>query len=383
MRFLKFCTRDNIVLFGIALFANLFYVIPGWLQISVNLCLIAFKLIRGYRFRVNKSILWFFLFLLTYFCVNLFRIGNAGYITTAANCLITLFVLSLYLETKEAVAKFIKYFAITGIVFCCLLLPYINDLVLRGERLQDTESNIGYFANSVSIGYSLMFIALMQLWAISESNTRLEKIWLLGCFAVSIIMIMLTGTRKAFLAVVIFFITHSLLKTSGIRRMWTIIIGALIVCGLFYLVMNNELLYLILGQRLEGALGLVDSNYSQDASTVERVLLIEKAQNLISSHLIFGAGYEEMMMQLGKHPHNNYLSILCLAGFIPLIVYYYMPIKLLIYYVSHNRIEIPIRIFCIPILLVLLIVDFTATTFNILYFPMVVVLSYLFYSIKQ
>ncbi len=201
------------------------------------------------------------------------------------------------------------------------------------ERLGSDNSsseirNINFIAQSI-----LFFSSFTLYYYYYEKNRNFIF------FVVSIVQfsfILLSGSRRALLGYAVFFVVLVYLKNK--RAIFkTIPIIVFMILGMLYIIMNNDVLYSIVGYRLEGLMnmiGLSDSNVI-DRSTEIRADLFFAGLNMISQNPILGNGYAYFethsigfnAVYAVYHTHNNYLELFLNYGIIGFILYYYIFFK--------------------------------------------------------
>jgi len=166
------------------------------------------------------------------------------------------------------------------------------------------------------------------------ANDFLEKkrrIFNLFAIVVFSYVIMLTGSKKAIFAVVLFVFLFSIVKAGRItKRMRAIIIVGILAVILYNLVMNVEVLYNVLGHRIQLMINTFisrDFETSDTSTGVRGGMIIFGLKEFIKSPLI-GRGLNAFNKLYGDetgfytYSHNNYVEILVSVGVIGFCVYY-------------------------------------------------------------
>lgn len=356
---------------------TMLYVLPQYLSLLLEM-LILFYIIQNKLFQYRYSILWYLNFVIILFLVCASReyvLINSS-VKSSCHCLLMVVTIVSIIRERSEIELFIKSFSFYGVFFCFTLFPMI-EYAMQGHRLQNTESEIGYLANAVSIGYSLMFIAIAQLWSIPRFEKRLHKIVMIILFCITFFLILLSGTRKALIAPLIFIFLQVYYKYKYLRC-YLIAIFLLIVLAIYFgidYILHNEMMYSIIGNRIEGLFGVLSNDYKVDDSTLIRMSLINKAWKLLlSSNILFGVGVNTTIATLGTHAHNNYLTILCFGGIILFVSYYWFIISLFIKNIKSDNIDVLNRFFTC-LFVAIFFIDATATTYNINLFVLFIALA--------
>ncbi len=139
-----------------------------------------------------------------------------------------------------------------------------------------------------------------------------------------------SSSRKGLLAGVagplaIVFLTYN--KRGYIAR---VIVAVLGVIGVYFLVMENETLYSVIGRRIESMINHLNGEET-DGSMLLRRVFIDAAKNMFAESPLIGKGMGnfrsivEAEYATGKYyTHNNYWQLLSELGIIGFIIYYSM-----------------------------------------------------------
>ena len=349
-----------------ALFINVMYVLPGMLTAGSEFIFFVWILFKGH-FQIRKNFVWYASFCLLFLLLTILRDSNpfGGYFSSSVHCLLIVFLASNIIRNKEDIATFIKAYALAGIPVCLYLAPSLLSLFyLDASRYVGVSGN-GFLDSAISLGHALMFISICQLWAINHFERNIVKLICTAAFVFTIILIVLTGTRKALFAPILFLLlTTYYKKGKSFATLLKYSVVFLVFTGcLWYIIMHNEVLYHLMGERILGGLGLF-SDVEIDESSQERQELARGALELVRDRWLFGVGCDSMLYALGKHAHNNYLSLLCIGGIGLVISYYFVPVRRL-FSIMRNKRKDEIDVFSICIISCILFVDFMASTFNL------------------
>ena len=270
---------------------------------------------------------------------------------------------------------------------CYLLLSFISmdvsDLYSTyrlGSSVDDNEVGID---NPNNIALNIIFLMMPFSYRFLYNNDKKDAI----PFIISTVLIMLTGSKKGMIGVFIYVIFFKLLRGS-IKDVLYIF---LIVGFLVGLVFQNDFLYNIIGQRLEGLLsliGLVDSSTLSDTASSDelRGQMILLGMDMWTKHPILGSGlgYFETNSPMRLYSHNNFVELLVTYGLVGMLIYYsffLIMIKKVLRKIKLNFVEIKIVMLYICMMLVF---DFSSirydNTFNI---ELLLILSYFINNVKM
>lgn len=229
-----------------------------------------------------------------------------------------------YFSQKDNLQKFMAMYIGASLVSCVYLC--FTENIFSGEV-------IGFSVNNTNIqGTRYAFAVVFMIYFLLQER----KWWKLLITAVLVMFLLLTASRSSLF---IMLISSTLLIIVTFRQKRKTIIAALIVTGLLisvfiYLIFHVELLYNIIGVRLEDFLSLVRTGEG-DSSAEKRVALIRYGWRLFPEHPIFGQGLNtfssvtKQALGFSAYSHNNYLELLVGVGLIGTLSYYMLPLMLL------------------------------------------------------
>ncbi len=169
--------------------------------------------------------------------------------------------------------------------------------------------------------------------------------WLTPLLVVFTAIAFLSGSRKAFIMIILEVILYYLGKDQGWRMLRNV--GVLIIiCGaLIYAVMNIPILYNVLGSRLERAIESIlgierynqYGNLLRDYSGEERAFFRELAMQYFARSPVLGIGANGFATQLSLttrysavYSHCNFVELLSNHGLVGFCAYYGYPVWLIV-----------------------------------------------------
>lgn len=146
--------------------------------------------------------------------------------------------------------------------------------------------------------------------------------------------VMLTGSRKGIIMLVAAIVIINIL--SGKRKIIRgIVVGVVVITILYWLIMNVDFLYNIIGVRIQNLITLLTEGAANEGSLKSRQKLVEIGIGYIKEKpwtgygldcfkLVSGFGSGGMVngIEVGYYSHNNYVELLFGTGIIGLILYY-------------------------------------------------------------
>lgn len=204
--------------------------------------------------------------------------------------------------------------SISGIIIVILMLGNFDShsIVNTGVNyLIQTRMSLSEYENPNITAYKLLFSLMSTCYLVQfkKINFKLGAAIILFLFAGMV----LTGSRKTFL---IMLPALAILFMGGKKKTLKIITVIILVYLSYYLVMNNAVLYNIIGWRLE-------RTGDTDASSLERTELMIGAIKIGFSNF-FGVGLHNYMYYTSQrlYAHNNFLEIFADLGIVGLVAYY-------------------------------------------------------------
>ena len=234
---------------------------------------------------------------------------------------------SIYKDMFKTVEVLGKTFFIGTVIvsFYCIVYEYfiIGDIQRLGMYVFANEygTRITY---THDITISLFFI----MYNIFNKKGKRDLLYLV--LFLMILMILLSGTRKLIIALILFIIIYQLFNNKkDIRKIITyatiFIISLPIV---YYLMMNIDFLYNLYGNRIESIIQEVVFEDGEDDSAIQRNRMMDKAMEYFKEEPIVGIGTNgfkyrfENDSRVFKYSHNNYTELLCNVGIIGSVIYY-------------------------------------------------------------
>ncbi len=215
-------------------------------------------------------------------------------------------------------------------------------------------------AYNVFISYAFGF----YLFSISEGIRRklivFSEIFLVvGC--------LLTGSRKVLITIILIPLIYIIGKSKNpLKLALKVGIVVAVVYTLYLFTQNNEVLYNIIGNRIEDIGGIFGGD---DASATGRMNLLTDGLKISLKHP-FGVGLNcyKFFSSEGTYAHNEYIEILADMGFVGFILYY---LPIIFSYVNllkstfNPRNEIPLekKMFWLSLFTSVLILSFFQVTF--------------------
>lgn len=281
--------------------------------------------------KINVFLLWSICFLLFFLFSSLWAIDVELTQFTVFNILsgfLLLSVLSYYVEDKEAFEKVLiaNYVAI---VLCAVYLLTVVDLSALDTRLGASVEGMESW-NANDIGMKMSCGAMLSYYFASKSKKIYWKL-LYICLTVGFISVSLfSGSRKAFLMIILMLFGYSWIKSKGYKKIGTLIVSGIGLYILFKIIMNIPTLYDIIGVRMETLFDGYFGSGTQEGSFRDRQFFIDFGMKNFWEKPILGyglAGFSALLRQhtgVDTYSHNNFVEILVSGGIIGFCIYYFI-----------------------------------------------------------
>lgn len=299
---------------------------------------------------------WSFAYLSPLWSISLSFSLNTTLINNALH-IIPLTVLVPYkIETIGDADKYIKII-LASYIYQFVTLVIKTPLTAWGsERIGEA---IGVNPNTIGVTSALSVAIALYL----ANKSKRKRYFLL--IPALIIIGLLSGSRKSIITLVVIFVTYIFVSSRGVQGGISVIATLVAILCLLYFVMTNEMLYSILGERLEGMLNAFFGGVGADESTLERLRFQSYAIEGFAESPMVGHGinsFAARMLEIGyshvAYSHCNYTEILFCFGLTGMVLYYWIHAYMLfkgMKQVSSNR---PEAALVITIIIAFLIIDY-------------------------
>ena len=281
------------------------------------------------------------------------------------NGFIRILLLFLFIKARIKVEKDIEKILIVAVIAIIyreiyigqLMLEIYNYLQLLTHRFGDP---VGYNSNENAMIAVIGFYVLFYFF----SKKKHKLIPLVGMIFLGLI-VLVCGSRKGILSLVLIGILFALLKSSGASKLSKFLIGILSVFVGIEMCYNIPVLYDAVGYRLEALFSLLEGG-ATDGSMIKRIELMQQAFNVWLDNPILGVGLNNFSLVQtvggrGYYAHNNFLELLADVGIIGFLLYYVNIFSTVFTHVAkENTIAVLLKSICI----ILLIMDIGMVTYN-------------------
>ena len=306
-----------------------------FLYFFVGMGLIHFLLTKGSAFNKPyfKWYLSFMLFSLIGLPIAMIFAEVTGWFDTFYQMIVSLLIcnsLMAFVDNAEDLKKIGKAH-IVGAVALVGLLACAGQLHID-ERLGTTATgNANIFASMY------MIAAIYAVWIFTLSGTKSEKIFAFISWLIIMYALLLSGGRKFVIVPIVFLYIILIFKLDkyGKRHIAFYTLGvAAIVIGLYFLIMNVDILYRSIGYRMKYLINQITGNGQIGASNTLRSELRRLAFTEGWESPLFGHGFDSFKfigrskLNFFAYSHNNWTEMWYNGGIMGLVIYYSLYYKI-------------------------------------------------------
>lgn len=218
--------------------------------------------------------------------------------------------------------------------------------------------------NASTIAYFFGILAIVTFYLVFIE----KKLRLIYVYVLQIIVTFLSGSKKGLILIVIPMIFYFF--RIGLKSIRNFVIFAVILLIIGIAVFKIPLLYNVMGYRILDALNelgivpdaVLPESAIIDESTTKRVEMMGDAWRMFTQKPILGWGWNAFasLAGYGYYCHNNYLEILVSMGIVGFVMYYSMPIILIVGSIKQKNKNK--RFLCISLIFSILFLDISSVT---------------------
>ena len=259
-----------------------------------------------------------------------------------------------YVDNENKIDTIADYFVMASIMLIISILAFTslsewryiisyssNAYVSAASAAGRLGSSVGMHPNE--LGQSLVICILCVVYKYIFSD---NKKYILLCVILFFIMLFVKSRASLIEAVIGVFLMLVFSKKYPVKQFIYGTIGILLVGLLLYSFIHLEVLYKLVGYRLEGMLNIFGNN-TADASTTTRIEFVRIGWEIFEKNPVLGVGmnnfsnvaYNNYSTFAKVYAHNNYIEILSDLGIIGFFLYYWLYIKSFIKLIHIKRIK--------------------------------------------
>lgn len=237
------------------------------------------------------------------------------------------FLLRGRIRNNEDIRKVINIIVISIVINSVYLLITNKGMYATQPGFDDKTVRLGTEGdwNANGIGSLTSTATLLSLYFLKEVNSKRQKVMYVAVIILTVLVTLMTGSRTALIKVLLGIACFLFLSSRG-KRIRTTLIILLILCVMYYLVMEIPFFYSIIGWRMEGLTNLFTGGGQVDHSAQIRNAFIYDAIAQWKKEPIFGYGIDcyrvVNTVRANYYAHNNFVELLADLGVIGFAVYY-------------------------------------------------------------
>ncbi len=292
-----------------------------------------FANLKKNNYKISKFSIWLTLIYLMFVIYGMFFLRKGSF---QLYTIIFRYVeiISIYKSLKFIIRQNPKKIYIPFIVSGIFSAIYL--FIMEGMNFINGSSRIGdtLSGNVNTVGFNMGIISVIIMWWYCKE----KKIYKLLLFLLFAFIVLVTGSKKAFIILIFDFIILFLCSKNNISKPIKLLF---VSCLLFFIVFNVPYFYNIIGVRLESMFDvLIGNNTLYSYSTDVRDIMIKEGSNFFLQNPIFGGGWNYFYYKTStiyEYSHNNYIELLCSFGIIGFLIYYYRYFKNLFFTIKRIK----------------------------------------------
>jgi len=219
-------------------------------------------------------------------------------------------------------------------------------------------------------------------------TTKKHRIIYLVSIALNIAIVILSGSRKAILFILIPLLLYYIFKQRNILKRLRNALFAIVLVGVaYYGIMHIPFVYDMVGYRIETLIYGILGTGKTDGSTSLRFKMIEWGLEWFWIRPWFGYGINNYMNLLGTmntyagttgvYAHNNYIELLVDLGLIGTTMYYFIYLKILEKAVRLRKQLAPLQLIMISIFISVMVNEFGMVSYIDIYTQIIILLTWI------
>lgn len=250
---------------------------------------------------------------------------------TYINNIIHIVIIAMFMSYSIRTDKDLrKYAALLLIVILYMAVALVIKTPATSWGTERVGEAINLNCNSVGMMCAVGCLIILYL------QNGLTNKWLIPFIAPLLLLALFSGSRKAFVLLLLFLGGYPVFKSKGFSKAAAFVLLLVFATVLYSVVMTDPDLYNVIGQRIEQVFFSLTGQDVTDQSVIERSYYRSQALVLFCQNPIIGIGmngFMAYMAQIGyshvAYSHCNYTELLCNFGFIGFIFYYGLSLFLL------------------------------------------------------
>ncbi len=276
----------------------------------------------------NPFVLWAAIFIAILLFSNIWTINttNGGNTVTTLILLylLPLSSLALSVRTTRDIECLMRAFILFAFCFTAIYIYDQGFQSIINKRLLKIDTE-GWNINSIAVFDTIALFFCIYFLKVSRQKARYFTL-----IVVLLSIIVVTGTKKGFLLLGIFFWLRAIMQRKGS----SLIIAGIVTFTAYFAIMNIPILYNTVGYRFVDMMSIFSDSGEADGSSIVRMKMIEFGWASIQKHPWLGLGADSFAYSFQRaygdyaYAHNGSIELLFDYGIIGTAAYYWLPVSI-------------------------------------------------------
>lgn len=312
-------------------------------------------------FLVWLLVFWFWAYVSVFWAANTTYVFYSAYINNVAQILAVSVLVAADVKTRDDVIVYLKMLLFANLYSEALLFANTPAGAWGTERVGEA---IGVQFNTLGMRTAVAaFVSLFLFW-------ETKNVIYLAFIVPSALISFFSGSRKAFLILVVSIALFMIFVNRGFRAVRNVLIVCAVLFAVYLLVMTNEDLYYVLGRRLENLFSYFLGEGTTETSSLEREFYRDYARQMWEQSPVIGWGFNQFAAQMlainyshVAYSHCNYWELLSCLGIVGFLLYYGFYLYLAKRLMGKAPRRDPLVLFALVLLVVLVVMEYGFVAF--------------------
>lgn len=320
----------------IALDSSFLFYISAALLVAM---LLIYRIKNRYKYSIKSPFIILMLLFIAYNSIQIY-LGYAAFPSVSVQRLFTVFLnfvigylIFYYCIDNNNRIKLMKVFICANLFFIIYLLLVSGQTLLSARFGEDVNYPFGisqkYNSNMVCIaGYTSFAFSYILKNHYREYNKK-NSYYLITIFQLFLLFtIIMSGSRAGVIVTIILITMVRIFSSENSSKMIrNLLIAIIALFVLYFLIMEVDFLYDVLGKRLEVLLNGLgkDAGFEAGTSVELRQDMMNYAYELFWKKPLLGWGFDafSQLFRFSVYSHNNFTEILVSCGLVGFVLYYF------------------------------------------------------------
>ena len=300
---------------------------------------------------------------------------DGTYAYRALQAIIVIPSVAFAINSRDDLYRYLAIFMLAAICMTIAQFAVTSPSQWFSGRLGDTNSN-----NHNTVGIYAALGCFVSFFLYMSKISRWHLIFIIPMAYLA----MATGSRKAFFILIALLAVYAVISTRGAKGLVAVALVLAAIVLVFIFIMTNDVVYQVLGARVEHFIDSLQTGTSDEHSISQRAWYRQYAMQMFTWHPLIGNGlnsFENQMVLINyshvAYSHCNYTELLCCFGIVGFLLYYW-PYAVILGCVVSGRASLhnPLIAFATTTIIALLICDYGQVAFVMTYAPFFVCLAW-------